>query len=429
MKKMRLIKTFLLTLLFLTFTFSQQNKEFISKLDTLAEKTREAFNVPGISVAIVKDSTVFLVKGYGVTDITSENRVTPETVFGIASNTKAFTAAGLAILVDEKKLKWDDKVIDYLPEFETYDPYVTREFTIKDLLVHHSGLTGGYGDLMLWPASDFTRSEIIERIKYLKPKYSFRTRFGYSNIHYIVAGEVIRAVTGKSWEDFTRERIVKALDMKNTYMGVSELPQVKNLAKPHVELEKKLIQIEIENTDVTGPAATIYSTAGDITNWMLTQLNNGTSPDGKEIFSSERSYEMWTPVTVLGGKRNGDFPSAFSGYGLGWGIREYKGNRIISHTGGLPGMVSKITLIPEQKLGIAIFTNQQSGSAFNALTYFIMEHFFNKPHEDYVETYKTRNEMRENRINKRIENIFNSVKKESKPSLELKKYAGTYTDD
>lgn len=430
MKKIYLLKLILITFLFLSTSFTQTKKEFIKELDRVVEKVQEVFDVPGVSIAIVKDSTVYYTRGFGTTKIEEGTNVDENTVFGIASNTKAFTSAGIAILVDEGLINWTDKVIDYIPDFEMYDPYVTREFTIKDLLTHQSGLTGGYGDLMLWPSSDFSRTEIIKKMKHFKPKHSFRTRFGYSNILYIVAGEVIKSVTGRSWEEFTKEKILNVLEMNNSYMGVKELENVSNLAKPHIKHMDKINSIKIENTDVTGPAATIYSTANDISKWMLTHLNKGTSPlNKKKVFSPRRSYEMWTPVTVFGGKRNGTFPSTFSGYGLGWGISDYNGNRIISHTGGLPGMVSKVTLVPEIGLGVAVFTNQQSGAAFNAISYFVLEHFLNKNHEDHIETYNSKNNMRLEKVNKNLNNIFKSRNKDSKPSLPLFKYSGVYKDN
>lgn len=429
MKKMYFLKLSLLSVLFFLTAYAQPEEKFVAELDKVVKKTREVFNVPGISITIVKDTTVYLSKGYGVTNINTKTEVDEKTLFGIASNTKAFTAAGLAILVDGKKIQWDDKVKDYVPEFEMPDPYVTREFTIKDLLTHQSGLSSGYGDLMLWPASDFSREEIIKKIKFFKPSYGFRTKFGYSNINYIVAGEVIKAVTGKNWEDFTKEKIIDQLDMKSTRMGVSYLSGIINLAKPHVKLDGKLMEIEIENTDVMGPAGSIYSNSEDISKWMLTQLNKGTSPvTGKEIFSKARSNEMWTPVTVFRGKREGTFPSTFSGYALGWGVTDYNGNRIISHTGGLPGMVSKVTLVPEQNLGIAVFTNQQSGAAFQAITDYILEHFFNKAPEDHIETLRTKNNMRYNIAKSKINQAFRARNEDSEPSLDLVRYTGIYND-
>ena len=226
MKKNLVIKLLIIPILLIGMTYSQTTDKFIDELNEIVEKVQETFKVPGISITIVKDDKVLLSEGYGTTQVKNGSDVDSKTVFGIASNTKAFTAAGLAILIDEGKLKWTDKVKDILPEFEMYDPFVTNEFMVKDLLTHQSGLSGGYGDLMLWPSSDFKRSEIVKKIKFFKPKHSFRTKFGYSNILYIVAGEVIQKITGQSWEDFTRERIVKKLEMDNTYMGVSELTTV-----------------------------------------------------------------------------------------------------------------------------------------------------------------------------------------------------------
>ena len=185
-------------------------------VDRVVERARREFEVPGIAVAVVKDGHVVLAKGYGVRKLGEAAPVTPESLFRIASNTKAFTTAALAMLVDEGKIRWDDRVIDRMPGFQMYDPYVTHEMTIRDLLVHRSGLGLGAGDLMFWPATDFTREEIIRRIRFLKPASSFRSRYAYDNLLYLVAGQMIPRITGKSWEEFVRERIFGPLGMSHT---------------------------------------------------------------------------------------------------------------------------------------------------------------------------------------------------------------------
>ncbi|MBP6551457.1 MAG: beta-lactamase family protein, partial [Flavobacterium sp.] len=184
------------------------------QVDELVENTLKSFNVPGIAVAIVKDGKVVLSKGYGIKSILTKEKVDANTLFGIASNSKAFTTTALAMLVDEKKINWDDKVTQYLPDFKMYNEYVTQEFTIRDLVTHRSGLGLGAGDLMIWPdGSDFTTTDIIHNLQYLKPVSAFRTKYDYDNLLYIVAGEVIAKVSGKSWCNFIEERIMKPLEM------------------------------------------------------------------------------------------------------------------------------------------------------------------------------------------------------------------------
>ena len=203
-----------LAFLFLV-TISVSSQTITSReIDSLVEKTMKTFDVPGIAVAIVKDDKVIHSKGYGVRSLNTMQKADENTLFGIASNSKAFTTAALGILIDEKKLSWDDKVIDYIPEFRLYNPYVTEEFTIRDLLTHRSGLGLGAGDLMIWPGlNNFTLKDIIHNLRYLKPVSGFRTKFDYDNLLYIVAGEVVARVSGMSWEDFIETRIMKPLNM------------------------------------------------------------------------------------------------------------------------------------------------------------------------------------------------------------------------
>ncbi|MBX9806948.1 MAG: beta-lactamase family protein, partial [Flavobacteriaceae bacterium] len=211
------------------------------QVDELVENTLKSFNVPGIAVAIVKDGKIVLAKGYGVKSILTNEKVDANTLFGIASNSKAFTTAALAMLVDEKKLKWDDKVTQYLPEFKMYNDYVTTEFTIRDLVTHRSGLGLGAGDLMIWPdGSDFKAKDIIHNLQYLKPVSAFRTKYDYDNLLYIVAGEVIAKVSGQSWCDFIEERIMKPLEMNNTAASYLRLKDTTNIIAPHVPTDGKL---------------------------------------------------------------------------------------------------------------------------------------------------------------------------------------------
>ena len=305
-----------------------------SQIDSLVNLTLKTFDVPGISVAVVKDGKVVHSKGYGLRSLKNNLPTDENTLFGIASNSKAFTASALAILVDEGKLKWDDKVREYIPEFKLYSPFVTEEFTIKDLLTHRSGLGLGAGDLMMFPdSSDFTRKDIIYNLRYLKPVSGFRTQYDYDNNLYIVAGEVIQRITGISWEDFIDQRILKPLGMNSTAGGiVSNLP--------------------------------------DLCKWITMQMNGGRYGDSlkKKIFSPEQHNEMWSPQTIIPTFTAPPYNTHFAAYGLGWFLSDVKGYKQVTHTGGLAGVVTQVTLLPELKLGIIVLTNQQSGAAFTAIT-------------------------------------------------------------
>lgn len=233
-------------------------------IDAYVARVMKTFEVPGLSLAIVKDGQIVLTKGYGVRETGKLEPVDEHTLFGIASNTKAFTATALAMLVDEGKLRWDDPVVRHLPWFQLYDPYVTRELTVRDLLTHRSGLGLGAGDLLFWPGTTFTRDEILHRMRYVKPASSFRSRYAYDNILYLAAGQIIPAITGKSWDDFVRERIFSPVGMTSSTTTVSGFKRGQNVATPHARIEGQVQPIPWMNIDNTAPAGAINSSAADM---------------------------------------------------------------------------------------------------------------------------------------------------------------------
>jgi CubicO group peptidase (beta-lactamase class C family) len=333
--------------------------------------TLKTFDVPGISVAVVKDGKVVHSKGYGVRSLKNNLPTDENTLFGIASNSKAFTASALAILVDEGKLKWDDKVREYIPEFKLYSPFVTEEFTIKDLLTHRSGLGLGAGDLMMFPdSSDFTRKDIIYNLRYLKPVSGFRTQYDYDNNLYIVAGEVIQRITGISWEDFIDQRILKPLGMNSTVPSMGRLKNKSNLISPHAPVNGKVVPLNIDWSETANAAGGIVSNLPDLCKWITMQMNGGRYGDSlkKKIFSPEQHNEMWSPQTIIPTFTAPPYNTHFAAYGLGWFLSDVKGYKQVTHTGGLAGVVTQVTLLPELKLGIIVLTNQQSGAAFTAIT-------------------------------------------------------------
>ena len=270
-------------------------------IDQVTENAIKTFNVPGISVAVIKDGAIVHSKGYGVKSIKTGEKVNSSTNFGIASNSKAFTAAALAILVDEGKIKWDDKVIKYLPNFKMYNEYVTNEFTIRDLLTHRSGLGLGAGDLMIWPdGSDFTAQDIIQNLQYLKPVSAFRTQYDYDNLLYIVAGEVIHKASGLSWCDFVEQRIMKTLEMNNSAASFLRLKDSTNIIAPHVPIDGKLKVIKRYQNQLFDAAAGIYSSVNDLSKWTIMQMNNGQyGTDNKQLFSKKEHNEMWQLPTII----------------------------------------------------------------------------------------------------------------------------------
>jgi CubicO group peptidase (beta-lactamase class C family) len=425
------MKKYLLLLLVSANSFAQISEQ---KLDELVEKTLKTFNVPGIAVAIVKDGKVVQAKGYGIKSILTNDKVDANTLFGIASNSKAFTTAALAILVDEGKVKWDDKVVQYLPEFKMYNDYVTNEFTIRDLLTHRSGLGLGAGDLMIWPdGNDFKINDIIHNLQFLKPVSAFRTKYDYDNLLYIVAGQVVQKVSGKSWCDFVEERILKPLEMNKTAASYLRLKDSSNIIAPHVPNNGKLKVIARYKNQTFDAAAGIYSSVNDMSKWMIMQLNKGkygANLDNK-LFSEKEQSEMWAMQTIITNRPSKTYNTHFCGYGLGWFLSDVKGYKQVSHTGGLEGIVTQVTLIPELNLGIVVLTNQQSGSAFNAITNTIKNTYLDIPYIDYNEIYGKAEKENVAEADKVSDEVWTKVNQNQKNKIttDAKKIVGTYTDN
>jgi len=401
-------------------------------LDAEAARIMKAFEVPGIALAIVKDGQVVVAKGYGVRKLGEPALVDAQTLFGIASNTKVFTATALGLLVEEGKISWDAPVINYLPWFAMYDPYVTREITVRDLLVHRSGLGLGAGDLLFWPPTTYDRKEIVRRLRYIKPATSFRYAYAYDNLLYSVAGEVIEAVSGKVWEDFVRERILAKVGMTWSNVRHSAANEGGNVAATHAKVDGVLKLVKPSTNDNTNPAGGINSCAEDMAKWMLVLLGRGQLADGTRLFS-ERTYRQLTNyVTPM---PFGDPPpelaplkANFNGYALGLRLRDYRGLKVVSHTGGLAGYVSQVYLIPERNLGIAVLTNQEVEQAFAAVTMFVADYYIEAPKTDWTVAYlKVQAKMAAQTV-ETLKKASAARDTNSKPSLALEKYAMTYRD-
>ena len=359
-KKSTLLNYLLLICLAPSITFSQISS---SQIDSLVAVALLKFKVAGAAVAVVKDGKVIHSKGYGLADINSKKAVNENTNFQIASNTKAFTTTALAILEEEGKLKWTDKVIDHIPEFKMYNNYVTENFNIQDLLTHRSGLGLGVGDLMFFPdGTDFTIKDVVSCFQYFKPVSAFRTKFDYDNLLYMVAGEVIARASGMSYELFVQKRIIETLQMNNTFVGYLQKDK-SNLAAPHSSESGTIKIIDSYDIGMADAAGGIFSNVADMSKWMLLHLNKGKygSDLKSPLFSLKNHREMWRIHTVLETNNNPRYNSHFNGYGLGWGLTDVVGRFEVSHTGGLPGMLSIVTMYPDLNLGIVILTNTENG--------------------------------------------------------------------
>jgi CubicO group peptidase (beta-lactamase class C family) len=404
----------------------------VAQIDALAQRTLSTFAVPGLSLAVVKDGEVVLAKGYGVKALGESAPVGAATLFGIASNTKAFIAAAIAILVDEGKLSWDTRVIDVLPGFAMYDPWVTREMQVRDLLSHRNGLGLGAGDLLFFPHTDFTVAEILQRLRYIKPATSFRTTYAYSNLGFVTAGEVIRAVTGKRWDEFVRERIFAPLGMTASNTSISAFTPASDVATPHAEADGVLKQVAWENLDNSGAAGAINSNATDLARWLMVQLDKGRLPGGDAwLFSADRSREMWTVNTTI---PVGTPPSPlaavaphFAGYGLGWFLRDYRGHLIANHGGGLIGLTSRVFLVTDARIGVAVLTNSET-LASGALCWSIVDLLLGAPETDWIGILKQQSDDAAKRAREAEAKTATSRAAASTPSLPLDAYAGRYAD-
>lgn len=398
-------------------------------IDALVERVRKEFHVPGIAVAVVKDGQVVLQKGYGVRRLGDPAPVTADSLFRIASNTKAFTAASLGILVDEGKIHWSDRVVDLMPGFQMYDSYITREMTVTDLLVHRSGLGLGEGDLMFFPPSNLTREQILQRLRFLKPATSFRSGYAYDNLLYLVAGQLIPAVTGRSWDDFVRQRIFTPLGMTHSGSSTEVLLHGSDVATPHAMVDGKLQPLQHENVDNNAPAGSIVSCVSDLAKWVTVQLDRGKTSGGR-LFSEAQSKKMWTGQTIL--PIHDEDPAAlrpnFYEYGLGWFLRDYRGKRIVYHTGVLAGFVSRVLMVPDLRLGIVVLTNQEEEGAHSAIAWSIVDHYLAAAPTDWVKVFADQAKKEAAEAAAEAAKTAGTRNAASRPSLPLAKYAGRYQD-
>jgi CubicO group peptidase (beta-lactamase class C family) len=411
--------------------FAQQGPP--ADLDEYVARSMKTFEVPGMAVAIVKDGKVLLLKGYGVRKLGESTPVDENSLFGIGSNTKAFTAAALATLVDEGKISWDDPVYERLKGFEMYDPYVSKEMRIRDLLCHRSGLGLGEGDLMFWPHTTFTRDDVVYRLRYLKPKTSFRTTYAYNNLMFVTAGQVVAEVSGKSWDEYLRERIFAPLGMRNTDTSATAFKEGDDWAMPHSKVAGKLQPIPVENLDNAGPAGSINSSVADMSKWVLLQLNRGKIPGTEtRIFSEKSSQDMWAqqmiqPIRPVPSELE-TLQARFLGYGMGWGLRDYKGRKLVGHSGGVAGYVTRVMLVPEENLGVVILTNAEETGAFESVLFHILDSYLGGPTDDYIAAFKTLEDKQRKDADETMSKAAQSRAVESKPSLPLEKYVGDYSD-
>ena len=413
-------------------------------LEADVNRVMQTFDVPGIAIAVVKDGKVIATQGFGVRKLGQPAPVDSKTLFEIASNSKAFTAAALAMLVDEGKLAWDDPVIKHLPDFQMYDGYVTHEMTVRDLLTHRSGLGLGAGDLLWWPTTNFSTDDIIEKLRYIKPATSFRSAYAYDNLLYIVAGKIVAAKSGKTWGETIREKILVPVGMTGTTTSLAEGAAIADQAGAHSKINDKITLVKSMPVANAVGAVGINTNAEDIAKWMQVLLDQGRiaskglGADGKPVrlYSAARATDLWTaqtpikisepPAPLAATKPN------FSAYALGFQLRDYHGQKVAMHGGALQGFYTRVMLVPESHLGIAILTNAESGGALAALQYRLLDAYMapvpTEPATDWIGIVGGQEKAMHAKELARVSATKTTRAAASKPSLALAAYDGDYTD-
>lgn len=427
--KMKKLSILFAAIVFLTNGISGQavTKADLKQLDEYYARMVEDWDVPGASIGIVKDGEMIFSGNYGVLEKGKDASPDKNTLYAIASNSKAFTTAIIGMLVQEGKLDWNDKVKKYLPYFELYDPWVSNEISVRDLVCHRVGLGTFSGDV-IWYKSDLTAEEIIRRVRYLPKTFDFRSGYGYSNVMYVTAGELIRKITGKTWSENVKERILEPLGMDRTITSPTELEAKSNFATPHAREDETNVPIAWVDWETVGAMGGIISSIEDISKWMMFNLNHGLWGDDT-LLTKETRNMVWTPhnnFTVDHTTRN-DFNRHFSAYGLGWGLSDYHGFLRVGHTGAYDGMLSAVTLIPEANLGIVVLTNGMK-SPYMAATYYAIDKFLGVESRDWSAEYLERANNRQ-REDTRISSRKEKRVPDTKHSVALEEYTGVYQSD
>jgi CubicO group peptidase (beta-lactamase class C family) len=392
-------------------------------LDAFVEQGMADWGIPGLGLAVVKDGEVVLARGYGVLGLEDSRPVDENTLFGIASVSKAFTAAALGILVDEGRIRWDDPVVEHIPDFRLYDPWVSETVTIRDLLSHRVGVGRMTGNRLRWlPARD--RSELVRRIRHLGPEQSFREGYVYSNVMYMVAGEIIPAVTGQSWDDFVEGRIFRPLGMERSNTSVTRIADGENAAWPHQEIEGEVVPIPRRNFDAVGPAASINSSVAELTKWMRLHLGDPGEVDGVRLLEESTVRELHRAQNrVADPGLTGDLAS----YGLGFRLAYHEGVRISQHGGATDGMNTNLVLVPELDLGVIVTTNTFN-TFMNALANRIVDRYLELPDRDWhTATWQGFLDARD-RVQAVRDSLHGARQDGTSPSLSADAYTGLYYD-
>ena len=397
-------------------------------LDGYVRSTMKEWNIPGVAIGIVRNDSVIYAKGFGVRELGKPEPVDERTIFAIGSNSKAFTAAGLEMLVDDGKMNLDAPVATYIPDFRLSDPLASQAVTVRDLLTHRTGLTRNE---IMWYGSTASRDELVRRLRYLPSESGFRSKFRYNNVTYMTAGQVLAHATGGTWDDFMKARIFAPLGMTSTGTSISELSAKSNIVTPHFETPQGIRAIQWYNGDNVGPAGSINSTVVDMAQWLRMQLAGGTY-NGKRILSQRGVDEMRSAQIAipLSGGTKVLFPTAhFLSFGLGFATSDYAGKLLVEHTGEIDGMASAVAMVPEARLGVVVLTNLGSGIfAPTALARRIVDLQLGNASIDWSHKLRASYDSVAGLERAAIAAFAAQRVPNTKPSLPLAAYAGTYAD-
>jgi CubicO group peptidase (beta-lactamase class C family) len=398
----------------------------LDSLDQYIERGMKQWQIPGLAIAIVKDGKVILCKGYGIREINKPGTVDENTLFIIASNSKLFTGTSLAKLDFEKKLSLNDKITKFIPWFKLYDSTSTKLATVKDMLCHRIGLKTFQGDFTFWN-SNLPKDSIIWKLRYLKPPFQFRQDFGYCNSGFLIAGQVLEAVTGQSWESYVQQNILNPLGMTNTYMTTAGIAKRNNVASPHNNAYSPLTVIPFDHVDNLGPATSMVSNVKDLSKWLLLQLDSGRY-NGNRVLPWDVLQKTRDVNIVTGSRKSSVYPTHFRGYGLGLYTTDYNGRQVYWHTGGAFGHVTNVCFVPEEKLGITILTNNDNQNFFEALRYQILDSYLGVPYTDRSKFLYGFFVQGTKQVEQEMDAMKKRVDQKNAPALNLDAYTGEYVN-
>ena len=401
----------------------------LADFDAYVQQAVAYWEVTGLAVAVVKDGDVLFAKGYGIRELGNPAKVDEHTLFAIGSTTKAMTAAAIGMLVDEGKLDWDDPVTDHLQKFRLYDPFVTREITIRDLLTHRAGLPNAD---FLWYGQESEADDILFRMRYVEPETSLRSSFTYQNIMYAAAGAVVAELSGMSWDAFIQKRIFEPLEMNGSIATAATLDAQPNVASPHYRVDGATRVIENASVDAVAPAGSVWSSVSDMAQWMRFLLE-GKTRDGTELLSKETLEELFTPQTMVDSEEF--YPTQavtkphWMTYGLGWFQQDYDGRAVDFHTGSIDGMVAIHGLIRDERLGVYVLGNLDHAEIRHALMYEVFDRFGEGSHRDWNVVLKDLYDGRRREAERRQSEAKKTRVLGTAPTLALERYTGTYADE